>query len=599
MELLGSVLGVALSNLDSNSKPNDQEKDIFNEFISKSKKTKELSLTDDIWDELNSLNDSHIQIQNNLKDVIPPLREYMQNFNVKLSEYTRDLSLIRNKSAELKSLLEYNSKRLSNVSPLVNDLIIPPSVVNEIISGKIDSAWQENIAFIRDKKEIYKKYMDGKGDPNIIVPKDFDQLCQLLENLEMVILERSKKFIIHRIKALRSFYPIPSQKIQKEMIQVKDIFAFIVENNYSLSLELRQAYAYTMKWYYKNYFARYIRSLTILQFRNIDSQYALGNGLTNTSINYLNGYAISNYLSATYSKGAGYTTDESIQDFFQIDKRLSVLTQEDNTVMVSQIAENNTMENFIEVGFKNLNLAVLDNANAEFKFLNEFFQIGKNHDELKGILEQIFQPTLDGSLEYTKNLIVNTYDIFGVLINIRIAQQLQFESEQREVPLISEFMNIQLISLWPKFQQLIDFQCESLRNVVVTTTVAKLNVSNPSNNDPLTTPHELTLQFSKFLTSLLILAITHMDGIDERSEPLYNSIIRIRHDFESVMTKCGKISKSQERFLATNYMYLCNILQKQNLKLEDNEDGSLPLIIQETEQHYLTLVHAFSKVNRS
>lgn len=136
--------------------------------------------------------------------------------------------------------------------------------------------------------------------------------------------------------------------------------------------------------------------------------------------------------------------------------------------------ENNTTKNYIEIGFKNLNLAILDNCTVEYLFLKEFFAINDdNHEEINGLLEQIFQPTFDEATEYTQQLIQYNYDIFGVLISIRVANQLQFESERREIPsMFDSFLNGQLIQLWPRFQQLVDFQCESLRKVAITTNVA-------------------------------------------------------------------------------------------------------------------------------
>lgn len=236
-------------------------------------------------------------------------------------------------------------------------------------------------------------------------------------------------------------------------------------------------------------------------------------------------------------------------------------------------------------------------------------------------MEQIFQPTFDEATTYTQQLIQYNYDIFGVLISIRVANQLQFESERRGIPsMFDSFLNGQLIQLWPRFQQLVDFQCESLRKAAITTNVAKYaGNSSTSNSSPLTSPHELTVQFGKFLSSFLTLAITHKQSIDERSEPLYNSIIRLRNDFETVMTKCSKKTKSPERFLATNYMYLYNNLQQLHLHLnindsdaqnynfdsaenvgtkvanDDDNDSSVPLIIRETENHFKTLVEAFTR----
>lgn len=602
MEVLSNVLGIDCKSLaDANSDAADGVDPVESYLLHS--KTRSAQVNPSLLGELGSLQEKHAQVQKTLADVIPPLEEYLSNFGQQLVHLTQDLNFIKGKSSELNTLLKENSAKLADISPVVNDLVIPPQVVEGILRGKINSEWTDNITFIKDKQLIYEKYKHSTQ-----VPSDFPQLVRTLELLQVVVLERSKKFIVTRIKSLRDHHTVPSQAIQKQLLDVPEIFQYIAEHNLSLALELRQAYTYTMKWYYGQYFSRYIRSLTIMQFVTIDQNYALGNGLSKTPVGGANGYALSSYLLGGYSKSvlhsAAVATDESVNDYFQIHKRMSVLTQEDNTVMVSQIAENNHGQNFLETGFKNLNLAILDNCTVEFMFLNDFFQVPSAHgssniEELRGVLEQIFQQTFESAMEYTRRLIASTFDIFGVLISIRIAHFLQFEAQRRKIPIVDDHLDGQLILLWPKFQQLVDFQCESLRKVAITTSVARFPGGS---GDPLATPHELTVQFSKFLTSILTLSVTHKELIDERSEPLYNSITRIRNDFETVMTKCSKKTKSPEKFLAINYMYLYNALQQQDASASNGSfDGdspeTTPLIIQETRSHLKGLVEAFSRVS--
>ena len=456
-------------------------------------------------EDLQKLERKCYKYEDTIQNVIQPLTQHMSNLNIKLSEYTTELNLIKNKSDELKNIYNYNSKKLANVSPVVNDSLIPPQVAREIISGKINPRWIDNITFIKDKQEMYSKYMHDNIEninktASIIVPNDFKKLYEVLEILKTVVLERSKKFLISSIKILRSCNPIPSQRIQKQLLKLNKMFKYIVENNISLALEIRQTYTYTMRWYYKEYFSRYIRSLTILEFTPINSQYSLGHLVNNDngSISIL-----TNYLSTSYGYSSSVSND-AIREYFQINRRLSILTQEDNTVMVSQIAENNKniKNNFIEIGFKNLNLALLDNCTVEYNFLKDFFQITDNVEEINGILEQIFHPTFEQALTYTKQILTNpnVFDIFGVLISIRGGQQLQIASLKRSIPNFVDYINDQLMVLWPKFQQLIDWQVESLNDLSVTT-------FNVEDSGWLSQPHELTIAFSLFLQSLLTLSI--------------------------------------------------------------------------------------------
>lgn len=618
------------------SKTNDFITKFLTEYDDFAKEQSDVSDLNQLNGYLQELEKKYCKYEDTIENIIPPLIQQMTNLNTKLSEYTTELNLIKHKSDELKNIYNYNSKKLANISPVVNDLLIPPQVAREIISGKINSSWIDNITFIKDKQSMYSQYMhnnieNSNNTTPIILPNDFKKLCEVLKILKTIILERSKKFLISRIRILRSGNPIPSQRVQNQLLKLKNMFKFIIENNMSLALEIRQAYAYTMKWYYKEYFSRYIRSLTILQFTSIDSQFSLGHIVNNSNISTS---LFSNYLSTSYGYSSTVSND-TIREYFQISKRLSILTQEDNTVMVSQIAENNKniKNNFIEIGFKNLNLAILDNCTVEFNFLKDFFQITDNVEEIYGILEQIFHPTFEQALNYTEQILINpnVYDIFGVLISIRIGQKLQVESLKRCTPSFFDYLNDQLMILWPKFQQLIDWQSESLNNLSIT----GLNIDD---TNLLSQPHELTISFTLFLESLLTLSIDnsceinyHFNTIednnigfkenctdshkncnntsrfDPRAEPLYQSIIRIRNSYETVMTKFSKMTKSAEKFLSINYLYLYNSLQQQNnLSMHNSDNNNEEMfdngkdinecsVLREIELHFETLVNAYTK----
>ena len=570
---------------------NKTEDDVYESYV-KSSSNKEYYLHPGLLKELDDLVSKEEKLRTSTEVLIPNLKTYFVDFHNNLNALTKDLDFVKGKSSELSSLLKSNSSRLKDISPIVNDLIISPEVIDQVLRGKIDHKWLDCIDYLNDKQEIYHKYLEETDKEK---PQDFDHLNEVLQILKAVCVERSKKFIVIRIKRLRDGHPVPAQRIQEELLQVKEIYQMIHKTKPELALGLREAYLNTMKWYYKTYFSRYIRSLTILQYVQIDSNFGLGHGLSNTSVsgsyaNYLFSGGRSLFASQVTSRND--ITDDTINDYFQISKRLDLITQEDKTVMVSQIAENNPVANYLEVGFKNLNLAILDNCTAEFLFLNEFFRLPTDEgDGIRKLLLEVFQPTFDNALEFTHHLIDNTYDIFGVLISIRVAHRLQFEAQSRQTPCIDDYLDGQLILLWPKFQKLVDFQCEQLRSVAITTNTAHIRGSE-NHLDPLVTPHELTVQFSKFLLSLLKLSLTHKELLDERSEPLFNSINRIRDDFETIMTKCSKKSKNAEKFLTTNYMYLYNSLQQSFLKSDSERE---PLILSETKVHLSQLIEAYSK----
>ncbi|CDO92821.1 unnamed protein product [Kluyveromyces dobzhanskii CBS 2104] len=594
MDALSKILGVSSADIQlQEDRFSDQNTnhDAYQEYVESTLK-KDFRIHTGLLKELNELSQKDQSIRTSTETLIPRLKQYFSEFNDKLNDLTKDLDFVKDKSSEFSFLLKSNSSKLKDISPVVNDLIISPEVIDQVLKGKIDQKWVDCIDYLNDKQEIYSKYQEADGTEK---PNDFGRLSEILQILKAVCAERAKKYIVIRIKRLRDGHPVPAQRIQEELLQVREIFQMIYDTKPEIAIGLREAYEHTMKWYYKTYFARYIRSLTILQYVQIDSQYALGQGLSNTSVsgsytNYL--YASGRTLFGAQTAPHHNVTDESINDYFQISKRLDLITQEDRTVMVSQIAENNPIANYLEIGFKNLNLALLDNCTAEFMFLNDFFRLPNDKgDVIRKLLLNIFEPTFDNAMEFTVQLIGTTFDIFGVLISIRVAHRLQFEAQHRQIPCIDDYLDGQLILLWPKFQKLVDFQCEQLRSVSITTNVALVRGAG-NTSDPLVTPHELTVQFSKFLLSLLKLSLTHKELLDERAEPLFHSINRIRDDFETIMTKCSKKTKNADMFLTTNYMYIYNALQQSFLRADSEKE---PLILSEIKTHLSRLLEAYSR----
>ena len=286
-----------------------QEADSYQTYLDSSS-NKMYQLQSQSIRELEDLRSKNDAIKNSVESVLPTLKSYFQEFNDNLNNLTKDLDFIKGKSSELSTLLKDNSSKLQDISPIVNDLIISPEIIDQVLKGKIDSKWIDCIEYLNDKQEIYNNYVGS-----VEKPKDFDQLNEILQILKAICSERAKKYIVIRIKRLRDGHPVPAQIIQEELLQVKEIFQLIVSTKEELALGLRTAYKNTMKWYYKTYFARYIRSLTILQYVHIDYQYALGQGLTNTSVsgsyaNYL--FAGGRTLFGAQSASNITVSDESI-----------------------------------------------------------------------------------------------------------------------------------------------------------------------------------------------------------------------------------------------------------------------------------------------
>ncbi|GME74832.1 unnamed protein product [[Candida] boidinii] len=489
---------------------------------------------------------------------------------------------------------EINSKKLIDLKlkSIINDLIIPPNIIKSIIVDEINEKWCENIRFLNDKRQIYINYSQRED----VKVKSLSELIKLLELLEYKSIERIRDYIILNIKLLRDSNLKPSQLIQKNLIEIKELFQFLKKKHFNLSIELRNAYIYTMRWYYYQNFVKYLHSIEKLNLIKFDKKFLINN------TNYENELSDSNEYNFEY---------------LNINKRLKILDNENNleneTVMLAQIADTNKLQYYIEYGFKNFNKAIIDNIIVEYFFIFEFF-FSDNKDEAEGegeiggarvagngkdleiiidILNKIiFKSIYQLSINYTKFLINfnSKYDIFGILIMIKLIEN--FENSLTKInnlPLIMEnFFNLQNINLWTNFQKLIDLNIDSIKNISLSKFYMNGGGSGDGGGNNLVIPIKLTQTFSIFLENLLKLTYNNnsISSINN-SDPLINSINNLILNFEIVLTKISKKNQGnkKELFLYNNYFLISTILNEIDINNE---------IVDKTKKHFIDLVNAYN-----
>lgn len=302
----------------------------------------------------------------------------------------------------------------------------------------------------------------------------------------------------------------------------------------------------TMRWYYVNQFSRYQKALEKIKLHIIDKTDVLGHEDTSRK---------ATVLSST-SKGLGGPP----HDAFNLGRRIDLLKTTHQAAISSYLAEEDQSTHYLEVPFRNFNLALVDNATAEYTFLASFFvpslsmaTIGKN-------FKYIFDPTFQLGHGLTKSLVSETYDGLGLLLCIRLNQHLAFELQRRRVPAMDGYVNGTAMVLWPRLQSVMDAHCESVRT---------LTSSLPSRPLPAATakatsaaPHVITQRFGQLLHG--ILALSQEAGDDE---PVVTSLGRLRSEIEAFLTRYSQAyfgadtrGKKRERFLYNNYSLILTII---------------------------------------
>lgn len=239
---------------------------------------------------------------------------------------------------------------------------------------------------------------------------------------------------------------------------------------------------------------------------------------------------------------------------------MEVLKGPTHSALSSYLAEEDKTPHYLETPFHNLNLALLDNASAEYTFLTEFFSPHPYH-QLSRHFGSIFEPTFSLSLALTKELIEPTYDCLGVLLCVRLNQHSAFELQRRKIPAADAYINATNMQLWPRFQLAMDAHCDSLRRATAALSARSSAASALALSDAAkqsTAPHQLTQRFGQFAQG--ILALSSEAGDDE---PVAGSLGRLRSEFEAFLTRLAKAvaeKSKRERFLANNYSLVLTII---------------------------------------
>lgn len=332
-------------------------------------------------------------------------------------------------------------------------------------------------------------------------------------------------------------------------MKFKELYAFLARHQRQLAEEIGQAYINTIRWYYLNHFTRYEAALKAMKLHNVDKNDLIGQqddpGLKRSA----------RPAPATY-------------DPFSLGRRMDALRVISRTALPSHLAEEDKSAHYLETTFRSFNLALIDNACFEYTFLSAFFAPTQNFHAISRTFETIFAPTFALGQALTKSLVGDPVaDALGVLLCVRLNGQMAFELQRRKVPAAEGYVNGTNILLWPRFQQVMDMHCESLKRAtagISSRSGASALLSSASASAAAaqsTAPHPLTQRFASFLLGILTLSSEAGDG----DEPVSRSLGRLRGESENFIMKLSKSvgdARKRERFLFNNFSLVVTILEE-------------------------------------
>ena len=480
-------------------------------------------------------------------EVLSSVETYLTSFQADLAAVAAEIETLQNRSSTLNTKLE-NRKVVERVlGPEVEAFGIPPAAVRKITEGTVDDSWVRALEELEKRsKSIDMKLKEGKD------MKAAQDVRPLIDDVSNKAVERIRDYVVSQVRALRS-PSINAQIIQQNsFLRYRGVFGFLAQRQPQLAEEITQAYVNTMRWYYLNHFTRYKAALDSLTIHHIDHTEAIA----------------ADPMRKTSKPGA------PPHDAFSIGRRMEILRTTNDTALSSCLAEEDKGTHYLEVPFRAFNLALVDNASAEYSFLTEFFTKQSFHATNRRFNE-IFQPTFDLGLALTRQLVEQSADALGVLTCVRLNQHFAFELQRRKIPAGEGYINGTNMLLWPRFQRIIDVHCESVRKLTASLSGkpagSALSLTSSSSAAQTTAPHPLTQRFANFLHG--ILALSSEAGDDE---PISSSLGRLRKEYEAFLVKQSKSvpeARKRDRFMYNNYSLICTIVADTEGKMAEEFKG--------------------------
>lgn len=250
------------------------------------------------------------------------LQTYLSSFQSDLDSLSADMESLESRSQQISRKLEVRQGVEKKLAPIVEALIIPPMIVRQIADGEISLQWLAALKYITQRQSELG-LLKERGE--------FSAIKGAEEQLKLVThraIERIRDFIVTRIKSMR-VAGINAQAVQKELMDFREIYSFIVKAHPALAKDLLQAYVNTMAWYYSSYFQRYIKSLEKLQVNRVDKSVLLGSDDTSRR-------------GLLFYNRSAHTSMKSM-DSLSLGNRVNIIASDDPSVMLAQIAETNNM----------------------------------------------------------------------------------------------------------------------------------------------------------------------------------------------------------------------------------------------------------------
>ncbi|KAH9726084.1 vacuolar protein sorting-associated protein 52 A [Citrus sinensis] len=482
--------------------------------------------------------DNLVSLHDQIRDcdaILSQMETLLSGFQAEIGSISSDIKILQEKSMDMGLKLKNRKVAESKLAKFVEDIIIPPRMVDIIVDGEVNEEYMRSL-------EILSKKLKFIGvDPMVKTSKALKDVQPELEKLRQKAVSKVFDFLVQKLYALRK----PKTNIQiiqqSVLLKYKYIISFLKGHGKEIYNEVRAAYIDTMNKVLSAHFRAYIQALEKLQLDIATSSDLIGVEARSTGL---------------FSRGREPLKNRSA--VFALGDRINILKEIDQPALIPHIAEASSLKYPYEVLFRSLHKLLMDTATSEYLFCDDFFgeesifydifAVGIITALKARLLKSLKRGPFAVIDEHFNAILPNCYDAIGLMLMIRIIHHHQLIMSRRRIPCLDSYLDKVNISLWPRFKMVFDLHLSSLRNA---------NVKTLWEDD--VHPHYVMRRYAEFAASLIHLNVEYGDG------QLELNMERLRMAVDDLLTKLAKLfpkPKSQIVFLINNYDMTIAVLKE-------------------------------------
>ncbi|KAJ2122992.1 Vacuolar protein sorting-associated protein 52 [Coemansia sp. RSA 720] len=486
-------------------------------------------------------------------EVLGHMEKLLANFKTSLGAINTDIQALQSDSLSMSQRLKNRVVAEKQLDKIIQGVVVEPEAVRTICDGEVNEKYLE--CLIEVNKKIAYMRVHNKQHHEL---KAFQEVMPELDRLRLKASARVRQFLLDKINDLRSLNTNAHVLQSSVFLKYRFFNHFLIERHPEAAVEVRDTYIHIMRHYYLDHFETYQRGLTKLERTIADRADVVG-------------MEESSKLSLF---GTAKPMARDRANVFNLGSRASVLDTEDPRAIVLSVASEASDKRPFEELFRSYNLALADNASAEYEFIMQFFVSPKARQKITGsdmarmVFGHIFEPSIRIGEVFLKTYLESTHDALGVLLCIRIMTQLTGELQRRQVPALDSYVNSTNMLLWPRFQAVLDSHIESVK---------RLSSGRKSKID--TQPPATVRRYAELAASLLRLNSgynTHVVAL---------SLARLRAEVQAYLTRRADASADQHAalvFLINSDDLLLTVLAENGFTEREEEVSSWKQVLAAT-----------------